>query len=129
MKQPSSNASFLVEALTLCLAAIAMAGCQVEPVGLEPAPPNIVIVFTDDMGYGDLGSFGHPSIKTPNLDLMAQEGQRWTNFYVHSSGVLAQQRCFAHRSARTPDRPRRAPQVPRFSAVSPRTRPECRHRS
>lgn len=45
-------------------------------------PPNIIVIFTDDMGYGDLGINGHPSIKTPNLDRMAFEGQKWTNFYV-----------------------------------------------
>lgn len=45
-------------------------------------PPNIVILFADDMGYGDLGSYGHPSIRTPQLDQLASEGQRWTNFYV-----------------------------------------------
>src|SRR6188508_3672921 len=44
-------------------------------------PPNIVVVFTDDQGYGDLGSFGHPTIRTPNLDRLAAEGQRWTSFY------------------------------------------------
>ncbi len=44
--------------------------------------PNIVVIFCDDMGYGDLGAFGHPTIMTPNLDRMASEGQRWTNFYV-----------------------------------------------
>lgn len=44
--------------------------------------PNFIIIFTDDQGYGDLGCFGHPTIKTPNLDKMATEGQRWTNFYV-----------------------------------------------
>ncbi len=44
--------------------------------------PNFVIIFCDDMGYGDLSSFGHPTIKTPNLDAMAAEGQKWTNFYV-----------------------------------------------
>lgn len=44
--------------------------------------PNIVIIYTDDLGYGDLGSYGHPYIKTPNLDQMAEEGQRWTDFYV-----------------------------------------------
>ncbi|WP_225865533.1 sulfatase family protein [Dyadobacter aurulentus] len=44
--------------------------------------PNIVVIFCDDMGYGDLGAFGHPTIMTPNLDRMAVEGQRWTNFYV-----------------------------------------------
>ncbi len=44
--------------------------------------PNFVVIFCDDMGYGDLSSFGHPTIKTPNLDAMAAEGQKWTNFYV-----------------------------------------------
>lgn len=47
--------------------------------------PNFVIIFADDLGYGDLGCFGHPTIRTPNLDRMAAEGQRWTNFYVGAS--------------------------------------------
>ena len=37
-------------------------------------PPNVIIIFTDDLGYGDLGIQGHPSIKTPNIDQMAREG-------------------------------------------------------
>ena len=45
-------------------------------------PPNIVIIFADDLGYGDLGCFGHPTIATPNLDRMAHEGLRLTQFYV-----------------------------------------------
>ncbi len=44
--------------------------------------PNFIIIFTDDQGYGDLGTFGHPTIKTPHIDRMAAEGQKWTNFYV-----------------------------------------------
>lgn len=48
-------------------------------------PPNVVIIFMDDMGYGDLSSFGHPTIETPNLDRLAREGQKWTNFYTASS--------------------------------------------
>jgi len=43
--------------------------------------PNYIIIFADDMGYGDVGVFGNPTIKTPNLDMMAYQGQRWTNFY------------------------------------------------
>ena len=49
------------------------------------APPNVVIIFADDLGYGDLGCYGHPTIRTPHLDRMASEGQRWTNFYSASS--------------------------------------------
>ena len=47
--------------------------------------PNFIVVFVDDMGYGDLGSYGHPTISTPNLDKMAYEGQKWTQFYSASS--------------------------------------------
>ena len=43
--------------------------------------PNIVVIFADDLGYGDLACFGHPSIKTPHLDRMAVEGMRFTQFY------------------------------------------------
>ncbi|WP_349523249.1 sulfatase [Muricauda sp. NFXS6] len=47
--------------------------------------PNFVIIFADDLGYGDLSSYGHPTIRTPYLDQMAHEGQKWTNFYVGAS--------------------------------------------
>ena len=46
--------------------------------------PNIIIVFNDDMGYGDLGCFGATKIKTPRIDQLAQEGMRFTDFYVAS---------------------------------------------
>ena len=44
--------------------------------------PNIIVIFADDLGYGDIGAFGAPNIRTPRLDAMAAEGQKWTNFYV-----------------------------------------------
>jgi len=44
--------------------------------------PNIVIIMADDMGYGDLSVQGHPLIRTPNIDQLANEGQRWTSFYA-----------------------------------------------
>ena len=48
-------------------------------------PPNIIVIFTDDQGYQDLGSFGSPNIKTPNIDRMASEGMRFTDFYSAAS--------------------------------------------
>lgn len=51
--------------------------------------PNIVIIFCDDLGYGDLTSYGHPTIRTPNLDRMASEGMKFTNFYSGSPACTA----------------------------------------
>lgn len=53
--------------------------------GMDARTPNFIIINCDDLGYGDLGCFGHPTIKTPNLDRMACDGQRWTSFYVSSA--------------------------------------------
>src|SRR5438045_4114236 len=44
--------------------------------------PNIIIILADDMGWGDLGCYGHPTFKTPNIDRMATEGARLTDFYT-----------------------------------------------
>ncbi|MBI1760945.1 MAG: sulfatase-like hydrolase/transferase [Acidobacteria bacterium] len=44
-------------------------------------PPNIVILLADDLGYGDLGCYGHPQIRTPYLDILAKEGLRLTSYY------------------------------------------------
>ncbi len=46
--------------------------------------PNIILLFTDDQGWGDLGCFDHPYLKTPNLDRLAKEGTRFENFYVNA---------------------------------------------
>jgi len=62
----------------LCL--IAVAGSYGEPTDR----PNIIFILADDLGWGDLGSYGHPRIKTPNLDRMAEEGIRFTQFYTDS---------------------------------------------
>ncbi len=48
-------------------------------------PPNFIIILTDDQGYQDIGCFGSPDIATPNLDQMAAEGMRFTDFYAASS--------------------------------------------
>lgn len=46
--------------------------------------PNVVIIMTDDQGWGDVGAFGHPHLKTPRLDDLARNGMRMTNFYANS---------------------------------------------
>lgn len=58
-----------------------------SPAGKEQ--PNIILVYCDDMGYGDLGVTGHPHIKTPNLDKMALDGVRFTNYYSASPASTA----------------------------------------
>jgi len=47
----------------------------------EEKQPNIVVILCDDLGYGDLGIFGHPIIQTPNLDELAEKGMKFTNCY------------------------------------------------
>ena len=59
----------------------------------EDRPPNIIVVFADDMGYADLACFGAPNIETPNFDRLVREGRRFTNFHV------AQPVCSASRAA------------------------------
>src|SRR5210317_1935933 len=46
--------------------------------------PNIIFILSDDQGYGDLGCFGSPIIQTPNIDVLAEQGMKFTSFYVHN---------------------------------------------
>jgi len=50
--------------------------------GRNLRPPNIVLIMADDLGYGDLGCYGQRYIRTPNIDCLAQEGARFTDFYA-----------------------------------------------
>src|SRR5215831_20399471 len=54
--------------------------------------PNILFILADDLGYGDLGCYGQSKIKTPNIDKLAAEGMRFTDFYAGST-VCAPSRC------------------------------------
>ena len=62
-------------------------------VSAETRLPNVVIIFTDDQGYADVGVFGAKGFQTPNLDRLAKEGCKFTNFHV------AQPVCSASRTA------------------------------
>jgi arylsulfatase A-like enzyme len=59
----------------------------------QERPPNVVLMYADDLGFGDLGCYGAKGWQTPNLDRLAREGTRFTNFYV------AQAVCSASRTA------------------------------
>jgi arylsulfatase A-like enzyme len=77
-----SNVAVFVSA---CLGIMVSLGAVAAPAPDTESPPNIVIIFADDLGYGDLACYGHPSIRTPNLDRMAAEGLRFTQFYAAAS--------------------------------------------
>ena len=68
----------------------------------EKVPPNIILILMDDMGYGDLSCYGALDIYTPNLDKLANEGIRFTNF-LSSQAVCSASRaslmtgCYANR--------------------------------
>lgn len=64
-----------------CLAVFCLGGVDTA---LADNPPNVIIVFTDDQGYGDLSCYGHPTIHTPHLDRLAAQGVKLTQFYVAS---------------------------------------------
>src|SRR5919106_1138304 len=59
---------------------------------LRNRKPNIIFILADDLGYGDVGCYGQKKIKTPNLDRLAAEGMRFTQFYAGST-VCAPSRC------------------------------------
>lgn len=71
-----------------------LAGAATHPLSARAAesrPPNFLIIFTDDLGYGDLGVQGAEDFRTPHVDRMAQEGVRFTSFYV-AAGVCTPSR-------------------------------------
>src|SRR5690242_17181929 len=75
--------------LTFCAALVALAAISVNA---AEQPPNIILIIADDLGYGDLGCDGQHIIRTPNVDKLAAEGVRFTQFYA-GSPVCAPCRC------------------------------------
>ena len=86
--------------LLLAVATIAAACGLVEPArtarggsrAVAQERPNIVFILADDLGYGDLGCYGQKRISTPNIDRLATDGVRFTQFYAGST-VCAPSRC------------------------------------
>ena len=73
--------------VAVCLLALSHPAAQAPPPA-QPARadrPNVVLVITDDVGYGDLSSYGAPDLKTPNIDSLARDGVRLTDFYANGS--------------------------------------------
>ncbi len=70
---------FFVTLTWVIVATMSFISCSVSN---QTGKPNIILIFTDDQGYGDLGCYGSPNIFTPNIDKMAMEGMRFTSFYA-----------------------------------------------
>jgi len=87
----------------IILGAMLFSACSVKPSDTEELP-NFIIVFTDDQGYSDVGCFGSPDIRTPNLDNMASEGMKLTSFYAQTvcgpSRAALMTGCYPLRNAR-----------------------------
>jgi arylsulfatase len=81
------------QSLWILVAAGALAALASGALAAEVKRPNIVLIFADDQGYGDVGCYGATDLKTPNIDRLAREGTRFTSFYV------AQPVCTASRAA------------------------------
>jgi arylsulfatase A len=67
--------------LDLILSVLILFGTSFSLLGKQENKLNVIIIFTDDQGYQDLGCFGSPDIRTPSIDRMAKEGMRLTSFY------------------------------------------------
>jgi N-acetylgalactosamine-6-sulfatase len=74
----------LFRCIVVAIGLIAMTRTHSADAAKKPPRPNIVFIFADDWGYGDLGCYGHKELKTPNLDKLATQGTRFTQFYVTS---------------------------------------------
>ena len=82
-RKPCNPSQFL-KTLSIVIVVVVLAAPTIVSAADAPRRPNIVIILGDDMGFADMGAFGS-EIKTPNLDSLAKEGVRFTNFYTHAS--------------------------------------------
>ena len=89
----------------LRLALLMGVGCSAVCVAPAAAQqkPNIIIFLADDLGYGDLGCYGHPIIQTPNIDAFAEAGVRLTD--CHSAGTVCSHSLVIFTSDNGPETP------------------------
>lgn len=79
------SSCFLMKKLPLLFAAVLLLSGWFPPVHAEePTPPNFILIFIDDMGWGDFSCFGNEDAETPNIDRLAEEGIAFEHFYVNS---------------------------------------------
>jgi len=84
LRNGASRAAVKPRALLRYLAAFLLAGLVTSSGGSAAERPNIAVIFVDDLGYGDLGCYGNDAVTTPNIDRLASEGIRFTQFYTAS---------------------------------------------
>jgi arylsulfatase len=88
--EPTLSLRRLASQLGVLLALTVIAATPALLAATPPAPPpNIVLIYADDLGYGDLGCYGAKDIQTPHIDRLATEGTRFTSFYVSQSVCTA----------------------------------------
>ena len=68
--------------LAAAVGSVLLSMCRIVARADVPEQPNIIYIMVDDLGYGDLGCYGQKTIETPNLDRMAAEGMRFTDYYA-----------------------------------------------
>ncbi len=80
-EQIDPHCAFMIGSLTIVVAlGLSLSHAAAEASAEQPDRPNVVVILADDLGYGDLACYGHLKFKTPNLDRMAAEGARLTQF-------------------------------------------------
>jgi len=75
------SSTVLKRVLLLLIVLLALVSSLLAQATPSKQRTNVIVILADDLGWGDLGVYGHPKFKTPNLDRMAREGARLTNFY------------------------------------------------
>ena len=91
-----------------CLRWLLALGIGLHAVSLNAAKPNIVFIFVDDLGWGDVGCYGNDFIDTPNIDQLAKDGMRFHRLLCRRSGLLSHPLRRAKRTKPSPHRDHRA---------------------